>query len=61
VSTGKAFRFFLFLSLGRPLPLRLRFSGALDLMLDLRWQTGGFDLRSLESSQVLNIQVVEDL
>src|SRR5437016_11709209 len=31
---------------------------ALDLMLDLRWQTGGFDLHSIESSQALNIQAV---
>ena len=29
---------------------------ALDLMLDLRWNTGGFDLYSLEPSQALNIQ-----
>ena len=26
---------------------------ALDLMLDLRWNTGGFDLHSIESSQAL--------
>jgi hypothetical protein len=31
---------------------------ALDRMLDLRWNTGGFDLYSIESSQVLNIQAV---
>ena len=31
---------------------------ALNRMLDLRWNTGGFDLYSLESSQALNIQVV---
>src|SRR6266571_3380756 len=31
---------------------------ALDLMLDLRWNTGGFDLYSIESSQALNIQAV---
>ena len=27
-------------------------------MLDLRWNTGGFDLYSIESSQALNIQAV---
>src|SRR5256886_10049540 len=31
---------------------------ALDRMLDLRWNTGGFDLYSIESSQALNIQTV---
>jgi len=31
---------------------------ALDRMLDLRWNTGGFDLHSVESSQALNIQAV---
>jgi D-alanyl-D-alanine carboxypeptidase len=31
---------------------------ALDRMLDLRWNTGGFDLYSVESSQPLNIQAV---
>src|SRR5215468_10105734 len=31
---------------------------ALDRMLDLRWNTGGFDLHSIESSQPLNIQAV---
>ena len=31
---------------------------ALNRMLDLRWNTGGFDLYSLESSQALDIQVV---
>src|SRR5882672_2953976 len=31
---------------------------ALDRMLDLRWNTGGFDLYSIESSQALNIQAV---
>src|SRR6476660_842736 len=31
---------------------------ALNRMLDLRWNTGGFDLYSLESSQALNIQVL---
>ena len=31
---------------------------ALDRMLDLRWNTGGFDLYLVESSQALNIQVV---
>src|SRR5882757_9890353 len=31
---------------------------ALDRMLDLRWNTGGFDLYSIESSQTLNIQAV---
>src|SRR3954469_17855626 len=31
---------------------------ALDRMLDLRWNTGGFDLYSVESSQALNIQAV---
>src|SRR5205823_9553842 len=31
---------------------------ALDRMLDLRWNTGGFDLYSMESSQALNIQAV---
>src|SRR5437016_9193269 len=31
---------------------------ALDRMLDLRWNTGGFDLHSIESSQALNIQAV---
>jgi D-alanyl-D-alanine carboxypeptidase len=31
---------------------------ALDLMLDLRWNTGGFDLHSIESSQALNVQAV---
>ena len=31
---------------------------ALEIMLDLRWQTGGFDLHSIESSQALNIQAV---
>lgn len=32
--------------------------GALDIMLDLRWNTGGFDVYSVESSQPLNIQAV---
>ena len=32
--------------------------GALDIMLDLRWNTGGFDLYSIESSQERNIQAV---
>jgi CubicO group peptidase (beta-lactamase class C family) len=31
---------------------------ALDRMLDLRWNTGGFDVYSIESSQALNIQAV---
>ena len=31
---------------------------ALDRMLDLRWNTGGLDLHSIESSQALNIQAV---
>src|SRR5437879_614873 len=31
---------------------------ALDRMLDLRWNTGGFDLYSIESSQALNIQAL---
>src|SRR5947209_4228918 len=31
---------------------------ALDRMLDLRWNTGGFDLHSIESSEALNIQTV---
>ncbi|HTL58735.1 MAG TPA: serine hydrolase domain-containing protein [Candidatus Limnocylindrales bacterium] len=31
---------------------------ALDRMLDLRWNTGGFDVYSIESSQTLNIQAV---
>jgi hypothetical protein len=31
---------------------------ALDRMLDLRWNTGGFDLHSIESSEALNIQAV---
>src|SRR5882672_2513017 len=31
---------------------------ALDRMLDLRWNTGGFDLHSIESSQALIIQAV---
>src|SRR2546421_7221082 len=31
---------------------------ALDRMLDLRWNTGGFNLYSIESSQALNIQTV---
>src|SRR5690242_17696733 len=31
---------------------------ALDRMLDLRWNTGGLDLYSIESSQALNIQAV---
>src|SRR6266704_5389676 len=31
---------------------------ALDRMLDLRWNTGGFDLHSIESSLALNIQAV---
>jgi len=31
---------------------------ALDRMLDLRWNTGGFDLYSVESSQALNVQAV---
>jgi D-alanyl-D-alanine carboxypeptidase len=31
---------------------------ALDRMLDLRWNTGGFDLYSIESSQALNVQAV---
>src|SRR5438093_8959403 len=31
---------------------------ALDRMLDLRWNTGGFDLYSIESSEALNIQAV---
>lgn len=31
---------------------------ALDRMLDLRWNTGGFDLYSIESSQPLNLQAV---
>jgi CubicO group peptidase (beta-lactamase class C family) len=31
---------------------------ALDRMVDLRWNTGGFDLYSIESSQALNIQAV---
>jgi D-alanyl-D-alanine carboxypeptidase len=31
---------------------------ALDRMVDLRWNTGGFDVYSIESSQALNIQAV---
>jgi CubicO group peptidase (beta-lactamase class C family) len=31
---------------------------ALDRMLDLRWNTGGFDLYSIESSQALHIEAV---
>jgi len=31
---------------------------ALDRMLDLRWNTGGFDVYSIESSQALNVQAV---
>src|SRR6266568_4227899 len=31
---------------------------ALDIMLDLRWNTGGLDLYSVQSSQALNIQAV---
>src|SRR6476660_10310852 len=31
---------------------------ALERMLDLRWNTGGFDVYSVESSQALNIQAV---
>src|ERR1051325_11403058 len=31
---------------------------ALDRMLDLRWNTGGLDLYSIESSQALNLQAV---
>jgi D-alanyl-D-alanine carboxypeptidase len=31
---------------------------ALDRMVDLRWNTGGFDLYSIESSQALDIQAV---
>jgi CubicO group peptidase (beta-lactamase class C family) len=31
---------------------------ALERMLDLRWNTGGFDVYSIESSQALNIQAV---
>src|SRR6267142_1620491 len=31
---------------------------ALDRMLDLRWNTGGFELFSIESSQALKIQAV---
>ena len=31
---------------------------ALDRMLDLRWNTGGFDLYAIESSQALNLQAV---
>ena len=31
---------------------------ALDRMLDLRWNTGGFDVYSIETSQALNIQTV---
>lgn len=31
---------------------------ALDRMLDLRWNTGGFDVYSIESSQATNIQAV---
>jgi hypothetical protein len=31
---------------------------ALERMLDLRWNTGGFDLYSIESSEPLNIQAV---
>jgi len=31
---------------------------ALDRMLDLRWNTGGFDVYSIESSQALDIQAV---
>jgi D-alanyl-D-alanine carboxypeptidase len=31
---------------------------AVDIMLDLRWNTGGLDLYSVESSQKLNIQTV---
>src|SRR5512141_2083409 len=31
---------------------------ALDRMLDLRWNTGGLDLYSIESSEALNIQAV---
>src|ERR1044071_5826782 len=30
----------------------------LDRMLDLRWNTGGFDLYSIQSSQALNIRAV---
>ena len=32
--------------------------GAVDIMLDLRWNTGGLDLHSVESSQPLNIKAV---
>jgi D-alanyl-D-alanine carboxypeptidase len=32
--------------------------GAVDIMLDLRWNTGGLDLYSIESSQPLNIDAV---
>src|SRR5580765_2674792 len=31
---------------------------ALDRMLDLRWNTGGFDVYSIETSQAQNIQAV---
>ena len=31
---------------------------ALERMLDLRWNTGGFDVYSIESSQALNVQAV---
>ncbi len=31
---------------------------ALDIMLDLRWNTGGLDLYSIESSESLNVQAV---
>src|SRR5436190_325325 len=31
---------------------------ALEIMLDLRWNTGGLDLYSIESSRPLNIQTV---
>jgi hypothetical protein len=31
---------------------------AVDIMLDLRWNTGGLDLHSIESSQALKIQAV---
>src|SRR5882757_1522889 len=31
---------------------------ALDRMVDLRWNTGGFDVYSIESSQALHIQAV---
>ncbi|HUS34825.1 MAG TPA: serine hydrolase domain-containing protein [Verrucomicrobiae bacterium] len=32
--------------------------GAVDIMLDLQWNTGGLDLHSVESSQPLNIKAV---